>query len=189
MKQKNKPVLHPVLPDADELKNPYLAITRFFDADHLPGHLEILAYWKKLVIRPQYYNRQNCPADLLFMYKITSVLMEAAYMLRKVKGKSVAGKMGGLSEDDYFLNECNQWRDFPQNIGRKSLLNPYRVFRKFFKAYSLVEYREHLYNWLSHGLSPHAASYMNAADLIAVYENLQKLFEAAWIIHEREIAK
>lgn len=188
MKQVTKPVLHPVLLDEDELKNPYKAIQLFFDADHLSGHLEVLSYWQKLVVRPEYYNRQNCPTNLLYMYKVTSKLIEAAYILRKTKGKSVAGKMGELSEDDYFANESSKWRAFPKNLGRKELLNPYRVFRKFFKAYSLEEYREHLYDWLSDGLSPYPAYDVHATHLITVYENLQKLFEAAWIIHEREIA-
>lgn len=60
----------------------------------------------------------------------------------------------------------------------------------FFASYSVPEYREQLGGWLEYGLSRYpAGEFVSAVDLITVYDNLQKLYEAAWVIHQRDSAR
>lgn len=48
------------------------------------------------------------------------------------------------------------------------------------------QYRQFLYEWLEYSLSSAGArEFIETADLIAVYENLQKLYAAAWLMHQR----
>jgi HEPN domain-containing protein len=66
------------------------------------------------------------------------------------------------------------------------LINPLAVIEDFFNALNLQEYREQLEEWLENGLSNQSADkWMESSKIIAVYENLQKLYGAAWLIYQR----
>ena len=66
------------------------------------------------------------------------------------------------------------------------LMNPLAVIENFFNAFNLQEYREQLEEWLENGLSNQSADkWMESSKIIAVYENLQKLYGAAWLIYQR----
>jgi HEPN domain-containing protein len=68
------------------------------------------------------------------------------------------------------------------------LINPYLAISNFFQAYSIDQYRDFLYEWLETGLSANAADEtLNVSDIIYFYENMQKLYEAVWMIRQREI--
>lgn len=62
-----------------------------------------------------------------------------------------------------------------------------RVLKKFCNCYTLPEYRMHLKEWLIYGLSVTASDeYLIAADLVNIYEGLQMLAEACWLMHMRK---
>ncbi len=82
--------------------------------------------------------------------------------------------------------EKSAWRDFPPNLNDNELQNPYIVIKLYFKSYSLTQYRNILYEWLEYGLSSKSpGEFIETYDLIKVYENLQKLYSAAWLIYQR----
>ncbi|WDF57168.1 HEPN domain-containing protein [Mucilaginibacter sp. KACC 22063] len=81
-----------------------------------------------------------------------------------------------------------QWIDYPAHLSEEKLINPYLAIDHFFKAYTVGQYGELLSEWLETALSTSAADEtLDASDIIYVYENLQKLYEAAWVIRQREV--
>lgn len=69
-------------------------------------------------------------------------------------------------------------------LKEKTVNEYYSELTEFFATYNLPQYREQLYEWLEHGLSSHGAKeFIETADLIAVYENLGKLYSTVWEIY------
>jgi HEPN domain-containing protein len=166
----------------EEISDPLLVLTDFFYDDWLPGHLERLKEWRRCILEEEYFKGiKESPADLLYFHKLNVCLIEALYILNN------NGNLTNRSLSPEQLNEERlAWRDYPLNLDEAELLNPYRIIKEFFNDYSLSQYREMLYEWLEHGLSPKAANeFIDTTDLIKVYENLQKLYSAAWLIHQR----
>lgn len=141
-----------------EINNPFSVLADFFDVDGLPGHLERLETWRKCILEDQYFKGdKGSPSELLHFYKLNICLLEAAYLL---KDKS----------HPFF----------------KEAASPYLDFKQAFEYYDLSAYRAILYQWLEFGLSANAANeFIDTKDLIRIYENLQKLYNAAWKIHQQ----
>ncbi|MGY4537831.1 HEPN domain-containing protein [Mucilaginibacter sp. UYNi724] len=141
-----------------EIINPFTVLADFFDVDGLPGHLERLETWRKCILEDQYFKGdKGSPSELLHFYKLNICLLEAAYLL---KDKSYP-----------FFKKAD---------------NPYLDFKQVYEDYNLSTYRAILYQWLEFGLSANAANeFIDTKDLIRVYENLQKLYNAAWQIHQQ----
>ena len=139
-----------------EIAKPILVIAGFFDVDSLPGHLERLQMWRKCILEDQYFKGdKGSPSELLHFYKLNLCLLEAAYLLKDENGLTTE------SADIYL------------------------TFKQVFDDYNLSTYREILYQWLEFGLSVSAADeFIDTIDLIRVYENLQKLYNAAWHIYQ-----
>ncbi|RWY55395.1 HEPN domain-containing protein [Mucilaginibacter gilvus] len=141
-----------------EIITPFIVIADFFDVDSLPGHLERLQTWRKCILEDQYFKGdKGSPSELLNFYKLNVCLLEAAYLLK--------------SKTDPLINEN---------------ADTYFVFRQIYQDYNLSAYQVILYQWLEFGLSASAANeFIGTIDLIRVYENLQKLYNAAWEIHRQ----
>jgi HEPN domain-containing protein len=161
----------------EQITNPLLILRLFFDDDWLPGHLERLKEWRRCVLKDEYYKGQkNSPAELLYFHRLNIRLVEAAYLLKGSKKP----KFSPLTD------EQETWRDYPVNLSDAELINPLLVLSEFFEDYTLPQYREQLYEWLEYGLSAKAANeFIETDDLISVYENLQKLYSVAWLMHQR----
>lgn len=167
---------------AEEINKPLLVIADFFHDDWLPDQLERLKTWRNFVLTEAYYlDEKQSPVGLLLFYKLNVRLIEALYLfsgINKEPPVHSAGEPGPLEE--------GLWRDYPTNLSESELNDPNIVISNFFKAYTLQQYREHLYEWLEHGLSSKAArEFIATNDLVNVYENLQKLYSAAWVINQR----
>jgi HEPN domain-containing protein len=175
--------------DQDEINNPLLVIRDFFSADWLPGHLEGLAEWRKHVIEEGYYtDHTNSPASLLYIYKLNVKLVEAIYLLSETKRAIKLAQSVNINFDEQLQQEDKEWLHYPVYLSSVELINPYLVISNFFKAYTIDQYRDFLYEWLETGLSAGVADEtLNASDIIYFYENMQKLYEAAWIIRQREL--
>jgi hypothetical protein len=173
---------YPVNLKPEEVKDPLLVLTAFFYDDWLPGHLERLKQWRDCVLTDDYYrDMKNSPAGLLTFYKLNICLVEAAYLLKDARSiPNIRQKFENITA------EQNAWRDYPANLLYSELLDPYLVLNDFFIAYNLPQYREQLYEWLEYGLSSKAANeFIETIDLVKVYENLQRLYSAAWLIRQR----
>jgi HEPN domain-containing protein len=68
-------------------------------------------------------------------------------------------------------------------LNETEISNPMLVVNDFFQERSVSWYREQLQEWLRYGLSMNAAKeFVNSPELIVVYENLQKLYAAVWVL-------
>lgn len=68
--------------------------------------------------------------------------------------------------------------------------DPTAVIRCFFECYHLKDLRELLWEWLLTALSSDNGTYSRGKDrsnLIFLYENIEKLAEAAYLKHEKPV--
>lgn len=174
---------HTVYLTPDEVNSPLLVIADFFYDDWLPGHLERLKTWRDFVLKETYYlDEKNSPVGLLRCYMLNIRLIEALYLFETCDSNHLLIQK---ATDPAPLERC-LWRDYPTNLTEDELNEPLKVISNFFKDYTLQQYREQLYEWLEHGLSSKAAhEFITTSDLIGVYENLQKIYSAAWVIYQR----
>ena len=89
--------------------------------------------------------------------------------------------------EEQLEEEKEQWEYYPKNLSLEEQLEPYKAVKKVFKKIKPQEYRDQLHEW------SHVALYNNAdveslyaGEVINVYENLIKLYSAAWLICQRE---
>ena len=175
--------------DQDEFNNPLMVIRDFFHADWLPGHLEALLEWRKYVIEEGYYKGdRNNPAGLLYTHRLNARLVEAVYVLSKIKRAKNLADAIHINFDEQLQQEEREWLHYPVYLSSVERINPYLAISNFFKAYSVDQYLDFLYEWLETGLSKDAVDEsLDVSDIIYFYENMQKLYEAVWIIRQREI--
>ncbi len=167
----------PIHLSTHEIANPLRIISDFYSDDSLSGHLERLTQWRDFVLRDDYYKDiKGSPAGLLHFYKLNIRLIEAASLLTKAFP----------CEFGIELIQQNIYPELAAILSRLSeaqRLDLYAVLSGFFAAYSLHEYRVQLSEWLEHGLSKKGAEeFITSIDLVTVYENLQRLYAAAWLI-------
>lgn len=174
----------------EEIKNPYLLIIDSFSWDFMPQQLSRLKYWRELLLVEQYYEKRNCPADLYFQYKMVIKMLEAAWLLRKKNRTQTPTPESSLvsAQNEPLKSEDKRLLHSPTFLNPSEILNPYNTFRSIFAEFHLTEYHDILDRWLSEGLSSfYCESILEKKEVITVYENLQKLIEAMYLIHEREL--
>ncbi|GAB2690536.1 hypothetical protein GCM10027037_11980 [Mucilaginibacter koreensis] len=190
LKQYDVQTFHPRYLDQDEVNEPFKVIRDFFAADWLPGHLESLLEWRRYVIEEGYYTDQHkrSPAGLLFTHQLNARLIEAIYLISRTKR---ALKLAGAIHINFEVQlqqEEQEWLHYPIYLSSVERINPYFAISNFFKVYTVDQYLDLLYEWLETGLSNHSADeFLDTSDVIYLYENVQKLYEAAWVIKQREI--
>jgi len=168
-----------------EFINPISFLSEFFSAHSLKGHKRDLTEWRHYAVSNECFQEERFgPGQLLYTHELNVKLLEAMYIIfinyECTYPKPLVPTESQLQE------EKETWRPFPKNLSAKELLNPYKVIKRIFKDLSLPQYREHLYEWLSEGLTiKYNAEGLEAADVIMVYENLLKLYAAAWVILQR----
>lgn len=188
-KQNNSQPFYPKYLNRNEAGSPISVIGDFFSADWLPGHLSKLQEWRRYVIEEEYYNgKGKSPASLLMTHQLSARLVEAMYLLSKSKKGKALSKVIHINFEEQLLKEEKEWLHYPVYLSPVERINPYLAISKFFEVYNIDQYLEFLYEWLEAGLSVSTIDDdLDISDVICFYENLQKLYEAAWIIHQREI--
>ena len=173
----------------DEVKNPLTVLDDFFSSDWLPGHLDALKLWRKYILENAYFtDPKGNPSSLLHSYKCNVRLIEACHLLLLFHKENLfevdASSLAQLE------NEKDIWLDFPMHLSSEELLKPLPVIESFFETFNLPQYREQLEYWLEFGLSSRAAGeFLDAADIISVYESMQMLYGVAWLVHQRTTDK
>jgi HEPN domain-containing protein len=169
-----------------EVENPMAVVLDFFSADSVKGHGKRLKEWRYYVVNDEHYDeKRHGPGALLFIYDLNLRILEAMYLLW-VHYKNFSYQRKQLTEEQ-LVNEKEQWAFYPKNLSLAEQLEPYKAVKKVFKKIKPQEYRDQLHEW------SHVALYKNtdvesiyAGDVITVYENLKKLYSAAWMICQRE---
>lgn len=168
-----------------EIVNPLKVITDFFSSGWPNNHRQDLKEWRYYVLNDKFYKDRHGPGHVLFIYDQTVQLIEALHLLL-LKNSDSWPKLPDVTEKQ-IEEEKKDWIYFPKNLSAKEIANPYKAIKKCFKKISPQEYRDYLKEWL------HASLYNSAADetlmageIIDVYDNIRKLYSAAWLIHQRE---
>jgi HEPN domain-containing protein len=169
-----------------EVENPMSVVVDFFSADSVKGHGRRLKEWRYYVVNDEHYNeKRHGPGTLLFIYDLNLRILEAMYLLL-LNYKNFSYQREQLTEEQ-LEEEKEQWEYYPKNLSLKEQLEPYKAVKNVFKKINPQEYRDQLHEW------SHAALYNNAdvealyaGEVITVYENLIKLYSAAWLICQRE---
>ncbi len=173
---------------AEQIANPLIAIDDFFSSAWLPEHIEELYKWRKSILESNFFvDAKGSPVSLLTAYKNNLKLIEASYLIVAAYRNGYAPYRLSITENaEQLADEKQKWSHFPTLLNEAELMNPLAVMEDFFRGVSLPEYREHLDEWLENGLSNQSADkWMESSKIIAVYENLQKLYGAAWLIYQR----
>jgi HEPN domain-containing protein len=171
-----------------EIENPLMVVEDFFSADSLKGHGKRLNEWRYYVINDEVFtSERHGPATLLYFYDLNLKILEALYLLFIQDENSFGAD--NLTEEQ-LEKEKEEWRHFPKNLSVKELLDPYKAIKKVFKKISPQQYREYLHEWLHYAFYNRADNEgQYASEIISVYENLLKLYSAAWLIFQRDTEK
>ncbi|HEY2582284.1 MAG TPA: HEPN domain-containing protein [Mucilaginibacter sp.] len=172
-----------------EVENPISVIAEFFSTDSVNGHSRQLKVWRRYVVNNESYNdKDHGPGTLLFIYDMNLKILKAMFLLL-CNYKNFSYRRETIGEGQLEL-EKQQWEYFPENLSKEEQLDPYKAVKKVFKKIKPQQYRDYLHEWV------HAALYntadnenLYAGEVITVYENLLKLYAAAWLIHQREGGK
>lgn len=174
--------------DNDEITDPVKVVHDFFSASWLPDHLKMLKQWRNDAAFESDKSSNNRPANLLYDHELTMKLLEATWLLKSTKLGGV-----GINHDKeidiakwYIKTERKKLRDYPEHLSVREIIRPSSVIKKMFKVHKLDGYRKILNIWLYDALSTSfLEESLSKAEVITVYEQLVKLFEAMWLIHER----
>ncbi|MDB5281996.1 MAG: hypothetical protein JWO06_1071 [Bacteroidota bacterium] len=169
-----------------EVQYPLMVIEDFFSAGWPENQRDDLKRWRYYVVNNEHYkDKRHGPGTLLFIYDLNVKLVEALHLLwldyKNTWRTDVATKHEQLE------NERREWVYWPKNLSDKESLNPYEVIGQCFKKLKPQEYRDQLREWLHVALYNHAADESLAAgQIITLYENMLRLYSAAWIVHQRD---
>lgn len=178
----------PINLSTNEIENPFIVIDDFFSADDLSGHLEYLKKWRDRVIGPGYYvDLKGSPSGLLWRHELNIRLIESAAQLLNSSGL-LKGYVVDINSEEH-KQEAAIIRG---KLNESEIKNPMIVINAFFQGRTVGWYREELQEWLRYGLSTDAAKeFVCSPDLVIVFENLQKLYAAVWLMlatHEQQTA-
>ncbi len=170
----------------EEMMRPLKVVIDFFEIDNIEGHCARLKEWRDYAVKTAcYVNEREGPGMLLHTWEEHIRLIEAMYLLwHEYSNESWQYKKASEAQ---LAEEKNTWDYFPVTLDAQQLANPYLITEQFFKHKGLAIYRDHLYEWLIMAMSKavYQNSDLDAEDIITVYENILQLYEAAWIICQR----
>ncbi len=87
------------------------------------------------------------------------------------------------------INHHPKWLKQPLRLTEEDRQNLFVVLDNFFSCYSLQDVREMLWDWLVTALASDSSNYDNGTDrsnLIFLYENLETLVEAAYLLMKKQ---
>lgn len=172
-----------------EVRNPFIPLKGFFDANDVEGHFEKLKRWRHYVVNFEHYNDERFgPGNLLYDYELNVRLLECLYMLflDYQDHQYVLTKI----EEEQLMAEKEEWTWYPIHLTKAELLNPYLIIKVAFDEMQPEQFRDHLWEWINAALSSNAIDETTTpGEIITVYEHIKKMYSAAWLIFQRETAK
>jgi len=194
MKKQTKKIAHHriVNLNPDEISDPISVAHDFFSSSRLPSHLKMLKQWRNDAAFASEAPKNCDGASLLYQYELTIKLLEAAWLLKDKK----LGKILTDSKKDtdiakrHIKSERKKLHDYPEHLSIREIIKPSAVLKEIFSMYQLDAFQKILNIWLHDALSnSFIEESLTKAEVITVYEQLVKLFEAMWLISQRVIAK
>ena len=173
------------------ITDPYQTIAEFFTAADLAYYRRTIKRAINVASSDKVWNKTS-PGDLLWFFERLESAINAAYLINKEKKKSPLS----IGKDDLFNPnlfcswhaDLTAWDFFPRSLSLKEYIDPYLVFKRFFKYLSLAEWKRELHDIVEYALVE--TSFSEACidfDTLPIYFHLTKLVEAAHLIDVREI--
>jgi len=179
---------------------PFAIIEDVFSAVPLSHYRKYIISTLKAASSDHYWKEED-PGSLLYFRKKIGDLMDAAQQLnvktrdkKAIKQKALV-KPGAPDQEIidprlymYSQIKHTQWEAFPRSLSKKEFVDPYLVFKRFFRNRSLKKWHRDLEEMIFYALSPHdCVEDLLDLDLLRINQLLQKLVEAAHLIWVREI--
>ncbi len=175
----------------NEITDPYQTITELFTAADLAYYRRTIKGALNAACSDKVWNKTS-PGDLLWFLERLESGINAAYLINKEKKKSPLsiGKEDVFNPNLYCSWHADQseWDFFPRSLSLKEYIDPYLVFKRFFKYLTLAEWKDELRELMEFALGK--TSFSEACvdfDTLQIYFHLTKLVEAAHLIDVREI--
>jgi hypothetical protein len=169
--------------------NPYQIIYHFYDYTSLDTCRLQLDKWFKAAFAED-YAWKDTPANLLYFYERFESLLYACWLLHndnkiinaKNKTSTVWFQVSALSQHKAERIEAFKF------LNAYELQNPIFVLHAFYDKTNFDAWRAELHNWLEAGLGKQTITHIsNTENILPVMEQLNKLTEAAYLIHQAHL--
>ena len=169
----------------EEITNPLGVFKDFFSSGKITEQLKDLKRWRKCVVsKKRYHNKKHSAADLVFFHELNLKLLEAAYLLL-IEYQQNSFRVQPISSEQ-LTEEKETMVYFPKSLSDVEQQTPHLTLKKIFKKISPQMYRDYLAEWLFSAFRRKAIDEsMTPGEVIILYENLQRLYDAAWLIDQR----
>jgi hypothetical protein len=175
----------------NEITDPYQTIAEFFTAADVAYYRKTIKGALNAACSSKIWNKSS-PGDLLWLFERLESVINAAYLINKEKKKSPLsiGKEDVFNPNLYCSWHADQtkWNFFPRSLSLKEYIDPYLVFKRFFKYLKLPDWKQKIHDLVDYALVTTSVS--EAAldfDTLTIYFQLTKLVEAVHLIDVREI--
>ncbi|MCO5950589.1 HEPN domain-containing protein [Mucilaginibacter flavidus] len=170
----------------EEVQRPLSVLEEFFFIRCPASHLKFLKEWRHFVLCDQFYNdKSDGPGHLLFVHEWNIKLLEALYLVLLDYKENRYQFMP--VPDDQLSAEERRWSWFPKELAQDEQADPYLAVNRIFKKISLPKFRDYLKEWLSAALyKQEIDESMRPAEVVKVFDSLEKLYCAAWLIRQRQ---
>ncbi|UEG54013.1 hypothetical protein LLH06_03370 [Mucilaginibacter daejeonensis] len=169
----------------EQVARPLKLLEEFFQMSSVEGHAVQLREWRDFAVSSEYYNDERSgPGLLLYIWEYNVKLVEAMYVLWHEHCNIITKP--SVSKEQ-LEEEKAEWEYFPTSLEEHQLMEPFNVVKLLFGDFDLAVLRDHLYEWLEMALTETSGydDQLTAEEVISVYEHMLKLYDAAWIVHQR----
>ena len=174
------------------MSEPQSIIQDFFSALPLSSYRKYINSCLVAACRRDYWRKED-PGSLIYFQKKMEDLMDAAKSLSDLARTSKSGFVllpavldQKLIDPEHYMDQGlghTQWESFPRNLSKREFLDPYLVFKRFFRYKSQEEWHNDFREIISYALSPHSClEDLTDLNLLKINRLLLKLTEAAHLI-------
>lgn len=173
----------------EKITDPYRVINVAFDLSSIAFYRKTIKGMLAAACSTKIFRKDN-PGELLFDLEMIESVINAAYVITKEKKESPLYSYAGNLFDPHLYcgrdPNLTEWKYFPRALSKKEYINPYLVFKRFFKFQSLKAWKEALREVLDCALTTttHVDNGVRM-DLVSMCTHLTKLMEAAHLIDLR----
>lgn len=168
--------------------DPYQVIASIFDHADLAHYRELIRDLSIYSCLNKVYQKEN-PGNLLWKVEGINCLLQACFVLSKHKKESpVKVTEADLMEQRFYATDASSvtcWNSFPRFLSQSEFRNPYLVFKDFFKLKSIEQWQADIRELIFEAYI--VCDEYSEHNIIQMYIQLSKLFEAAHLIDVREI--
>jgi hypothetical protein len=187
----------PICLPPEEQKDPQLALMRLFEETDLEYIKIHLWHFLKAVFSEDYFRLTGQPVLVCDIVEHFKLIIDVFFLHFENERTQVTLESSvedsEASDREYMLNVSNIYRLYNGHIRRLrkvEIENLYLVGESFFRFYTRNEWLEELKRWQYYALGNF--SICEASDetrILEMYEHLEKLAEAAYLLHQRGTMK